>query len=399
MGCRFHTAMVLCLAIQFLSTGSSLGTDQRISCFVIGGVHPAANAFTALFMQDPLFTYQAYPLNPDLPDGEKQKLDRVYYPRTGKLLVENFDAMIFRDARIQHFSSTQFRDLDYAFREEMMASVTAHGPSWDHAWSITTLYELSPVDDFNIRFYRPWRVVFRRDRDPVFTPFISLGMERVIGDAYGTMVAKQGATTWADMQPQNVPWLVSWRPGGGNAGMQWVIADKFDASWWGLTYGARDTNPYSLDLCTNLLLYSLDMDLIADIHLRREARHLLTTFQAQKILLLSMLEWAEKFGANVYTLAERLTELEGEAGVAVDSYLEQDYTATMDFMNSMAGEISEISIETLRLKNQAMFWVFVSEWLAVTSVSLISGFTAWSLMVRRSMYRSVSGTRLRPLDD
>jgi hypothetical protein len=281
----------------------------------------------------------------------------------------------------------------------MMASVTSHGPSWDHAWSISTLYELSPVDNFKIRFYRAWRVVIRRDRDPVFTPFIALGMEKVVGDAYGTMDAKQGATIWADMQPQGVPWLVSWRPGGGNAGMQWVIADKFDATWWGLTYGARDNNPYSLDLCTNLLLYSLNRGLIADIHLRREARHVLTTFQAQKILILSMLEWAEKFGANILQISDRLSELEAEAEVAVDNYLDQDYVATIDFMNSISSTVSEISVETLRLKDQAMFWVFVSEWLVVTSVSMVSGFSVWSLMIKRSMYRKVSGTRLRSLEE
>ena len=392
--------LVICILLVIVFYQACTGVlaqegTTRISCFVMGGVSPAANAFTALFEQDPLFRYRAYPLPTDLPDGIKQKLDRVYYPRTGKELVENYDAMIFRDARVQHFTSRQYRDLDYAFREAGMASVTVHGPSWDHAWSVSTLYDLSPVSEFVIRFYHPWRVLFQRERDPVFLPFADLGMEKVVGDAYGMMKAKHGATVWADMQPQNIPWLVSWRPGGGNAGEQWVFADKFDAKWWGLAYGSRDSNPYAIDLATNLLLYSLDRPLISDIIARREARRLMSTFQAQKLLILSMLEWAEKFGANILHLSERVTEIEAEAQEAVDFYLDQDYPSTISFMESMSLTVCEISDESLRLKDEALFWVYVSEWLAVTSVALVAGVVVWSLMVRRRMYRAVGATRLR----
>jgi hypothetical protein len=348
-------------------------------------------------MQDPLFTYRAYPLNPDLSDGDKRKLDRVYYPRTGRMLIDDYRAMIFRDARIQHFSPRMFRDLDYAFREAGMASVTAHGPSWEHAWSISTLYELSPVDDFVIRFYNPWRVSFRREREPVFLPFAELGMEKVVGDAYGTMEAKPGATIWADMQPQNVPWLVSWRASGGSGGVQWVFADKFDQQWWGIAFGAREANPYGLDLCTNLLLYSIGEPLIGDIHARRESRHLFTVFQGQKLLVLSMLEWAERFGASVLPLAKMLTELEEGADIAVDSYLEQDYDAAIGFMDSVNAQVVEISAEAVRLKDEAMLWVYISEWLTVTSVALLAGFVIWNLMVKRALYAETGRTKLMPL--
>jgi len=395
-----HLCMVFVLA-TFLSQLQAMAEDdtRRISCLAIGGVSPAYNPFTALFVQDPLFTYRAYPLPPDLTDAEKRKLDRVYYPRTGKELVENYDAIIFRDARIQHFTSRQFRDLDYAFREAGTVSVTAHGPSWDHAWSISTLYDLSPVSEFRIRFYLPWRVRFRKGRDPVFTPFIELGMERVLGQAYGLMKAKQGATVWADMVPQNAPWLVSWRPGGKDAGMQWVFADKFDTSWWGLAYGARENNPYALDLATNLLLHSSGRNLISDIHARREARHLLSNFQAQKLLILSMLEWAEDFGANIFPLSERLTAIEMEEGKAVDYYLSQDYDSTISFMDSLGDKISEIGQDAVRLKDSALLWVYISEWFIVSSVLLISGVALWSLMVRRRIFRPVDVTRLFQVEE
>jgi len=372
------------------------GVDgRRISCLVIGdSVQAPYNPFTALFVQDPLFRYALYPL-PHLGDAEKRKLDRVYYPRTFESLVDSYDVMIFRDAMVSHFSPAQFRDLERAFREAGMVSVTVHSLSWNDVWVPTVLYDLSPISAYDFRFSLTWRVRFRRDRDPVFLPFVELGMEKVSGWEYGVPEAKEGATIWAEMVPPGCPWLVSWRPGGNKAGLQWVFADKFDVTWWGTAPGARETNPYAIDLATNLLLYSLDRALISDIHARREARRLLSTFQSRKILILSVLDWAEKFGASILDLTDRLAELEREAGTAVEDYLDQDYASTIQFMESMLSEAAEMTAAALQRKDRALYWVYTSEWLSVTSASVLGGAMVWSLMVRRRKYRETGRTRLR----
>jgi hypothetical protein len=64
----------------------------------------------------------------------------------------------------------------------------------------------------------------------------------------------------------------------------------------------------------------------------------------------------------------------------------------------MAGTVTEISNEAIRLKDQALLWVYVIEWLSVTGMGLLSGLVAWTLMIRRKLYRQVEATRLRPLD-
>ena len=399
--CRAGSPLLLWAALLIFSSqaipGMALGESDssRIPCIVMGDVVQAPyNPFTALFMQDPLFRYSLYPL-PHLGDVEKRKLDRVYYPRTFDSLVESYDVMIFRDARVSHFSPAQFRDLERAFREAGMVSVTVHSLSWDEVWVPTILYDLSPISKYDFRFSATWRVRFRGDRDPVFLPFVDLGIEKVSGWEYGIPEAKEGTTIWADMVPQGCPWLVSWRPGGNKAGLQWVFADKFDVTWWGTAPGARETNPYALDLATNLLLYSLDRDLISDIHARREARRLLSTFQSRKILILSVLDWAEKFGASILDLTDRMAELEKEAGAAVEDYLDQDYASTIEFMESMLSKATEMTAAALQRKDQALYWVYISEWLSVTSASVLAAVMVWSLMVRRRKYREVGRTRLR----
>ena len=380
---------------------------ERISIFLIGGTHPTGNPFTGYCMQDPLFTYALEPIPPDLSDGEKQKLDRIYYPRTRDLLIDNFDMMVFFDARLQHFTSRQLNDLDYAFREGKMGSISTFGPAWEQVWEVTTLYDTSPAKDYTDEWYHgPFYVRFWREREPIFTPFIELGMEKIIGDAYHLMVEKEGATVWGQMLPRDTPWMISWRPGGNEAGLQWVCTDGFNALWWGIsgwgsvtgTIGVEGGNPYAIDMATNMVLYSVGRPLISDIHSRREARHLLAAFNEEKILILHMMDWADTFGANTIPLTLRLSDLEVEAEEVIQYYLEEEYGTVISMMNEISNKISVVTKDAVRLKDEAMFWVFVSEWLVVTSSSIISGVLLWSLMVRKRAYRRVGGTRLVGLD-
>ncbi len=352
------------------------------------------NPFTSLFIEDPLFNYGLYPLPTNINLRDKKKLDRVYYPRTADTLAESYDVIVFYDARVDHWTSRQFRDIGEVFREAGMVSVAVHSGSWT-VWEGTTLYDLSPISDYDSRYHKPWRMRFRREREPVFLRFIDLGLEKAIGSAYAILTVKDGATIWADMVPQGTPWLVSWSPGGQNAGLQWVFGDKFDAGWWGVRPEHLGKNRYSLDFATNLLLYSLDRPLIGDIHARREARQMLSTLRTRKYLVLSMLDWAERFGARTLPISRGLLELERDAEEAVDLYLEQEYAAAISFIDELDSRVSDLGLEATRIKDQALFWVFISEWLAVTSVSLVAASVLWSLMVRRRMYRPAGGTRFR----
>ena len=103
----------------------------------------------------------------------------------------------------------------------------------------------------------------------------------------------------------------------------------------------------------------------------------------------------ESFGADTLVLSDRFRELEDEMEDAVADYAGQDYAATISFLEALRTTVSEISEEAVRLKDKALFWVHVVEWLVVTSSLVISGVLVWSLMVRRSMYREAKTTRLR----
>ncbi len=369
-------------------------SDQgRISAFVIGHfTYVWYNPFRILFLRDPMFDYSLYPLPPDLSDNDKRKLDRVYYPRTREMLLNSYDLFVFHDARIEHFIPRQIHDLDYAFREAGVSAMNGLCLAWDSAWLPTILSDLVPISQNENFRYASYTVDFVRDRDPVFLPFLGYDIEKVVGSQLTEMTPRQGAVVWGHMRPQGFPWLVSWRPGGNQAGMQWVIAHIFD-SWWD-----ENLNPYVPDMATNLIFYSMGRDLIADIQGRREARRLFSTFQAKKSLILSLMEWADRLGANTLSLSDRLQEIEVEMEGAMDSYIEQDYAATISFLNGLSSRIGDISDEAVRLKDEAMLWVYVSEWLVVTSTAVVAGTIVWSLMIRRRLYRSVEATRFGGTD-
>jgi len=370
---------------------STQSENAQISGFLMGHSQWIwANPFRILFIRDPLFRHAIYPLPPFISEQDKTKLDRVYYPRTRDLLINNYDLMVFHDIRTP-FTARQVYDLDYAFREAGMTAMCGLCLGWDYAWQPTILADVLPISEHGSvsPFFRPYYVKFRKERDPVFLPFIELGIERVVGDQYCQMRAKEGATVWGDVKPYDIPWMVSWRPGGTDSGMQWVVSHTFE-SWW-----AEENNPYALDVATNMIFYSLGRPLVSDIHLRREARRLFTNFQTQKSIVLSMMEWAENFGANVASISERLNDLERDMDEARAHYIQQDYPAAIFFLESLSAIVEGITRDALHLKDQAMFWVYTSEWLIVTATGILAGAAVWSLMLRRMMYLQVGTTKLQ----
>ncbi len=390
---RSQRSMVVILVLGLVASlplALAQSKADWISAFVMGHSQWIwYNPFRILCMRDPVFRYAIYPLPPFISESEKEKLDRVYYPRTRDLLIHGYDLMVFHDIRTP-FTPRQVFDLDYAFREAGMTAMCGLCLGWDYAWQPTILADVLPVSEHGSvsPFFRGYWVKFRTERDPVFLPFVGLGLEKVVGDQYCTMTAKQGATIWGDVKPYEIPWMVSWRPGGSNAGMQWLVSHTFEG-WW-----AEENNPHALDVATNMVFYSLGRPLIADIQARREARRLFTNIQTQKSIILSMMEWAENFGANVASVTDRLKDVERETVTARQHYLEQDYLPTISFLDSLSGVVREIAAEAVRLKDEALFWVYTLEWLVVTATGLLAGGTIWSLMVKKKMYRVTDTTRL-----
>ncbi len=53
-----------------------------------------------------------------------------------------------------------------------------------------------------------------------------------------------------------------------------------------------------------------------------------------------------------------------------------------------------MSSEAIRLKDGALRWVYLIEYLSISAVALVSAFSLWTLMVKRRLFREIAPTKL-----
>jgi hypothetical protein len=112
-----------------------------------------------------------------------------------------------------------------------------------------------------------------------------------------------------------------------------------------------------------------------------------------------LIDFVENFGGDSAPLNEDLIAIDDLKAEANALYLEQDFEAVADKMVEVWDAFSEIDRKAMKLKNRALFWIYLSEWLIVTGTLMISSYVLWSLMIRRRLYREASSTRLTASND
>jgi hypothetical protein len=111
-------------------------------------------------------------------------------------------------------------------------------------------------------------------------------------------------------------------------------------------------------------------------------------------LIDSMLNWVEAFGGNPLKLRERVMGLDDIKASAEDLYLQGDFQGALDALIDAEAEQSALRVAATKAKDEALFWIYLTEWFALTGTFLISSYILWSLMVKRKLYRDVAVSRL-----
>jgi len=70
-----------------------------------------------------------------------------------------------------------------------------------------------------------------------------------------------------------------------------------------------------------------------------------------------------------------------------------EFEASMVPLEAALGDLGRATAKAMKLKDQAMLWIYLIEWSVVTATLTIGGFVLWSLMVRGRLYREVGGTK------
>jgi len=153
------------------------------------------------------------------------------------------------------------------------------------------------------------------------------------------------------------------------------------------------SNPYSLDIVANLIWFATGRQLPEDPIKVHQYRRLVYDFNIQRMLLLSLLDFAEKFGANPAKQYSRLERVDEVGRNAAGLYLESDYDGAYDVMKEAMSQLKDLDESAAKLKDRALMWVYLVEWSVTTAVLLVAGVVLWTLMVRRALYREVAATK------
>lgn len=130
-----------------------------------------------------------------------------------------------------------------------------------------------------------------------------------------------------------------------------------------------------------------------DLELVHMIREQLETFRDHRALIIGMIDFIDKFNANTRPVEQMLADMNPMREEAKRLYIEQSYEDSSAVLKEAMSRFDEINAEAVKLKEQALLWIYIIEWSVVSATFLITGIIIWALMVRRKLYREVKITR------
>ena len=355
-----------------------------------------------LFDSDPLYDYVAIRTREgpagQLTEEMKQRYVKLYFPRTESEL-RSFSMIFYVDADVSVFSGPQSQQMYDSIADGTAGSFFTFGPEFGSVAS-SILGQVVPHEmskEINMDWTRrSYRVDFVEGLPPVFTPFKELGVENAVGIGCGFLAPRSGTKAWGLLVPKLYgPWIIEWRFDG-TGGHCWTVADDLDHSWWGDIHSSihgLSENPWAMDIMSNLILFSSGRDLPEDIVIVALARDGFWEYRTERGIILSLMDWVEKFGASTVGFSSELVEIDDYLARATDLYLSGDYQSALSELDAAKAEALELRSRVLGAKDRVLFWVYLIEYLVITGTTIVAGSLLWYLMIRRSLYREIGYTR------
>ncbi len=405
-------ALFILAAIGPLHLVAASGTSAGpIKILAMGQVDPAYSPLLGLMNSEPAFSGTLVicrSIFVEYTESEIHRFIRIYFPRSYDDLIE-YDFFVYDQPILTFFDDTQIEWMYRAMERDgtgALAFTISQMPEMYMPWMNSILPKGFPHDQAKIiaaaRYnIVPYDIQINDDESlpSVLKPFKRLGIENV--KPFGMlrlMFAKEGTTEWARAIHlpyagyQSCPLFVSWEYGEKKSRI-WATANQFHHPFWDEKDWNDGKERYAVDIFSNIVLYSCRRRLPEDVLMVHRIRGQFSEFKSRMGMLYSLLDFIERFGANTRRLQRDISQLNSMQEEAKSLYLSQDFEGAMAKENEVAEFFSQVEAKAVKLKAQALVWVYLVEYLAVSGTVAMVAFATWSLMVRRRLYRAVKTTR------
>ena len=324
---------------------------------------------------------------------EARRMFRQYIPRTYQKLAEN-DAIIISDADVTIFEDRHYQWFKDAVMKDgsglvMIGGNAGFGGRPNPPWGPTVVQDILPVWCITGGWMGGRVEILRPDHELLSTlplgkrwPWMQYydGNEVRLKDGADELARLVGPTgkvnpfwaTWDIGEGRCFAMTCDWTPAGGVVFMRW---------------------PYYGDFAVNLMMYLSKNPIPSDLETIHRARRMYVDYMSTRAYLFSVMEFAEKMGANMDPVAAIIARADEKHEESVKTYIAFDFSGALAILEDAMADLQSGVQKAMKLKDQAMFWIYVIEWATVTATLSLGGFTVWTLMVRRRLYREVARTR------
>ncbi len=325
---------------------------------------------------------------------DAKRFTRMYLPRSYAHLYQNYDVVIFHDFSpevlplgfLDWFRRAIGEGLGLCLIEFAYRSATYAGMD---QWPQLEFYEVFPASfAFNQVEAMNGRQYLTVVQEGPLLAIPELETRNMNWGAHGDILPRAGSTVWAVFRGRGTAAVVSRRYDNGTvvqAGSGWDTVPDETKRW-----------EYFPDYIYNHLTFVTGLQFPPDLELVHGARMAFRSFAADRRMAISVLAFIEKFGANPYTFERKIGDLSTRYKEAEQLYIDLRIDESLEIMDNLLARMGAIGNEMMRARDRALLWVYVSEYLVVAATSMACGFSLWTLMVRRRLYRESTSSKGRP---
>lgn len=380
------------LIVLLLGPPTAVHGGGKVRILFLGEVAASNQLFLDWIDGEPRFQMIKVPCDLEwLTVDEAKRFARIYLPRTKSNLVEGYDVAVFED-----FTPDVLPDpILHWFQEGIfdgMGIALIEFAYWGGSnemikWMDLSFYDVFPADVYlNVFPAGAGRTyyVLRNEGGPLDIPGIeSVPMNR---GYHGDLGPRPGATVEAIWRGRKRPAMVTSTYGEGRT-------LQLDHGWDNIPDPTRASYDYLPEFIYNHVYCIAGIPYPEDLQLVHITRTSLLAYPDRKRGTLAVVEFVERFGADLSRVNRRLDTMDSDYGQAADLYLEGEYEASNEILASLLEQFTEVEADLMDAKDRAFLWIYLAEWASVAGVATLGGFALWTLMVRRRLYREVGTTR------